>query len=246
MTAPATESASARPAEDDVSRLWQGFLAPDDAARPRVLEELRQLRRTAQAERPQVQPEAPRGDPLRAGSTVEVPAYGATGQVLDVRGDELVVQLGLMKVNVRRRDVRMKAEVVPAKTKVRTSFVGTAPSNFQAELQLRGQHVEAADAVHRHPQGVPHRQPGDDPDAQTGEGSRPVADDHAREVGRHQPGRGQARGDERADPLGVGPGVEVRLVGEDVGVVVDGDGDRGGRGVDGEDQHGTPSFQRSP
>ncbi|WP_407571102.1 endonuclease MutS2 [Deinococcus altitudinis] len=119
--------------------------ARDEVARPRVLEELRQLRRTAQAERPQVAAEAPRGDPLRAGSTVEVPAYGATGQVLDVRGDELVVQLGLMKVNVRRRDVRMKADVVPAtKPKVRSSFVGTAPSNFQAELQLRGHHVEEA------------------------------------------------------------------------------------------------------
>ncbi|WP_407538999.1 endonuclease MutS2 [Deinococcus radiomollis] len=119
--------------------------ARDEVARPRVLEELRQLRRTAQAERPQAAAEAPRGDPLRAGSTVEVPAYGATGQVLDVRGDELVVQLGLMKVNVRRRDVRMKADVVPAtKPKVRSSFVGTAPSNFQAELQLRGHHVEEA------------------------------------------------------------------------------------------------------
>ncbi len=119
--------------------------ARDEVARPRVLEELRQLRRTAQAERPQAAVEAPRGDPLRAGSTVEVPAYGATGQVLDVRGDELVVQLGLMKVNVRRRDVRMKADVVPAtKPKVRSSFVGTAPSNFQAELQLRGHHVEEA------------------------------------------------------------------------------------------------------
>jgi DNA mismatch repair protein MutS2 len=119
--------------------------ARDEVARPRVLEELRQLRRTAQAERPQAAVEAPRGDPLRAGSTVEVPAYGATGQVLDVRGDELVVQLGLMKVNVRRRDVRMKADVVPAtKAKVRSSFVGTAPSTFEAELQLRGHHVEEA------------------------------------------------------------------------------------------------------
>ncbi len=117
--------------------------AREEVARPRVLEELRQLRRTAQAERPQAQVEAPRGDPLRAGSTVEVPAYGASGQVLDVRGDELVVQLGVMKVNVRRRDVRMKQEIAP-KAKVRSAFVGTAPSTFQNELQLRGQHVEEA------------------------------------------------------------------------------------------------------
>ena len=117
--------------------------AREDSARPRVLEELRQLRRVAQAERPTPQPETPRGDLLRAGSTVDVPAYGASGQVLDVRGDELVVQLGVMKVNVRRRDVRMKQEVVP-KVKVKSAFVGTAPSTFQNELQLRGHHVEEA------------------------------------------------------------------------------------------------------
>ena len=117
--------------------------AREDSARPRVLEELRQLRRVAQAERPAPQPETPRGDLLRAGSTVDVPAYGASGQVLDVRGDELVVQLGVMKVNVRRRDVRMKQEVVP-KVKVKSAFVGTAPSTFQNELQLRGHHVEEA------------------------------------------------------------------------------------------------------
>jgi DNA mismatch repair protein MutS2 len=117
--------------------------AREDSARPRVLEELRQLRRTAQAERPTPQQEAPRGDPLRAGSTVDVPAYGASGQVLDVRGDELVVQLGVMKVNVRRRDVRLKIEEAP-KVRTKTSFVGTAPSAFQSELQLRGHHVEEA------------------------------------------------------------------------------------------------------
>ncbi|GGQ98350.1 endonuclease MutS2 [Deinococcus ruber] len=117
--------------------------AREESGRPRVLEELRQLRRTAQAERPQAQVEAPRGDPLRAGSIVDVPAYGATGQVLEVRGDELVVQLGVMKVNVRRRDVRMKVEDAP-KVKAKSSFVGTTTTTFQTELQLRGHHVEEA------------------------------------------------------------------------------------------------------
>ena len=117
--------------------------ARDESGRPRVLEELRQLRRTAQAERPSPPPEAPRGDPLRAGSTVDVPAYGASGQVLDVRGDELVVQLGVMKVNVRRRDVRLRQEDAP-RVKVKSSFVGTTTTAFQSELQLRGQHVEEA------------------------------------------------------------------------------------------------------
>ncbi|WP_425148078.1 endonuclease MutS2 [Deinococcus sp.] len=117
--------------------------AREESARPRVLEELRQLRRTAQAERPPAAPEPARGDPLRAGSTVDVPAYGASGQVLDVRGDELVVQLGVMKVNVRRRDVRMKVEEAP-RIKAKSNFVGTSTTTFQSELQLRGHHVEEA------------------------------------------------------------------------------------------------------
>lgn len=112
--------------------------AREDAARPRVMEELRQLRRASQQERPQ--PQEFKGDPLKVGSTVDVPAYGASGQVLEARGDELVVQLGVMKVNVRRRDVRLKQE---EKVKI-TSFAGVAPASFQRELQLRGQHAEEA------------------------------------------------------------------------------------------------------
>ena len=61
---------------------------------------------------------------------------------MDVRGDELVVQLGVMKVNVRRRDVRLKEEPKPAA--LNRTFAGRTPSNFQTELQLRGQHVEEA------------------------------------------------------------------------------------------------------
>ena len=118
--------------------------AREESARPRVLQELRDLRRVAQKERPQpaALPEV-RGDPLKVGSTVNVPAYGAAGQVMELRGDDLVVQLGVMKVSVRRRDVRLKAEE-PVKAAVRRSFNGVAPSGFQTELQLRGQHVEEA------------------------------------------------------------------------------------------------------
>ncbi|AZI42745.1 endonuclease MutS2 [Deinococcus psychrotolerans] len=117
--------------------------ARDESARPRVMQELRDLRRASQQERPQQsQPPEPKGDPLKVGSSVNVPAYGAAGQVMEVRGDELVVQLGVMKVNVRRRDVRLKEEINPAI--LARSFSGRTPSNFQTELQLRGQHVEEA------------------------------------------------------------------------------------------------------
>ena len=115
--------------------------AREELARPRVMQELRDLRRVAQQSRPAPAVPEQRGDPLKVGSTVNVPAYGAAGQVMEVRGDELVVQLGVMKVNLRRRDVRLKEE---ARATTARTFAGRAPSNFETELQLRGQHVEEA------------------------------------------------------------------------------------------------------
>ncbi|GHF46247.1 DNA mismatch repair protein MutS2 [Deinococcus metalli] len=116
--------------------------AQEDGARPRVMQELRELRTAAQKARPAPPVREERGDPIRVGSRVDVPAYNASGQVLELRGDDLVVQLGVMKVGVKRRDVRMQPEVkVPV---ARGSFVGRAPSTFQAELQLRGLGVEEA------------------------------------------------------------------------------------------------------
>lgn len=90
-----------------------------------------------------------RGDPIRVGNMVDVPAYNAGGQVLELRGDDLVVQLGVMKVGVKRRDVRLRPEpkVTAPKQKsrgLRTAFAGTTPSNFASELQLRGLGVEEA------------------------------------------------------------------------------------------------------
>ena len=116
--------------------------AQEDSARPRVMQELRELRVAAQKARPAPPKREERGDPIRVGNKVEVPAYNAQGQVLEMRGDDLVVQLGVMKVGVKRRDVRLVPE-----GKVRgpkPSFVGSAPSRFDNELQLRGLGVEEA------------------------------------------------------------------------------------------------------
>ena len=116
--------------------------AQEESARPRVMQELRELRVQAQKARPAPPKREERGDPIRVGNKVDVPAYGAQGQVLEMRGDDLVVQLGLMKVGVKRRDVRLVPE---AKVKApKPTFVGSAPSRFDNELQLRGLSVEAA------------------------------------------------------------------------------------------------------
>ncbi|WP_198170373.1 endonuclease MutS2 [Deinococcus arboris] len=122
--------------------------AQEDSARPRVMQELRELRVAAQKARPAPLVREERGDPIRVGSRVDVPAYNAAGQVLELRGDDLVVQLGVMKVGVKRRDVRLKPEVAPVAAgapKTRgPRFTGTTASTFQNELQLRGLGVEEA------------------------------------------------------------------------------------------------------
>ncbi|GGB67723.1 endonuclease MutS2 [Deinococcus soli (ex Cha et al. 2016)] len=119
--------------------------AQEDSARPRVMQELRELRVAAQKTRPAPAPREDRGDPIRVGSSVDVPAYNATGQVLELRGDDLVVQLGVMKVGVKRRDVRLKQEPKPQAPKTRgPRFTGTAPTAALKELQLRGMSVEEA------------------------------------------------------------------------------------------------------
>ena len=112
----------------------------DEAARPRVLEELKALRQTVQKNRPVVRPE-PVLEGLKVRALVDVPAYGSSGQVLEMRGDELVVQLGVLKINVRRRDVRLKQE---SKVRVMALAGGGGSSRFERELNLRGQHVEEA------------------------------------------------------------------------------------------------------
>ncbi|GAA5501338.1 endonuclease MutS2 [Deinococcus xinjiangensis] len=116
--------------------------AQEDSARPRVMQELRELRAAAQKSRPAPAVREERGDPIRVGNKVEVPAYNAQGQVLEMRGDDLVVQLGVMKVGVKRRDVRLVPE--PKVRGPKPTFVGTAPSRFDNELQLRGLGVEEA------------------------------------------------------------------------------------------------------
>lgn len=116
--------------------------AQEEAARPRVMQELRELRVQAQKTRPVPPKREERGDPIRVGSKVEVPAYGAQGQVLEMRGDDLVVQLGVMKVGLKRRDARLVPE--PKVKAPRPSFVGTTSQSFQPELQLRGLGVQEA------------------------------------------------------------------------------------------------------
>ncbi len=115
-----------------------------DTARPQVLNELRELRVSAQAARPELSAVQREPDALKPGAQVEVPAYGTTGTILEVRGgDEVLVQMGLLKVTLKRRDVKVKKQNgIGIKRSTGGGYV--APRTFAKELNLRGSHVEEA------------------------------------------------------------------------------------------------------
>ena len=77
---------------------------------------------------------------LEPGQMVRVESYGAEGPVVELRGDDVVVQLGLLKVEVPKRDVKLK-ESGAQKTRKGASFA--APVRFDDELNIRGERVEA-------------------------------------------------------------------------------------------------------
>ncbi|MFO7544897.1 MAG: endonuclease MutS2 [Trueperaceae bacterium] len=106
-------------------------------------------------------------DPLGAGAPVRVESYGAEGSVLERRGDQVLVQLGLLKVEVPVRDVRplVKRDETPSGTglpggklarnaQVRSRGGGASAGGatgaaigtvaFERELNVRGERVEQA------------------------------------------------------------------------------------------------------
>jgi DNA mismatch repair protein MutS2 len=117
--------------------------------RSRALQELQELRRAAKRAARRGGGEERRADdattrdPFRRGATVEVPAYGARGRVVEDRGDALLVQLGLVKVEVAKRDARPVAEENAGAGRP-TGPAGVGTASFDEELDVRGARVEEA------------------------------------------------------------------------------------------------------
>jgi DNA mismatch repair protein MutS2 len=117
----------------------------DPEARAGALDELQRLRREVRARTPtraaspKIKPE-PKRPALEPGALVYVEAYGAKGPVVELRGDDVVVQLGLLKVTVPKRGVKLQEAPKP---KVRGGGF-SAPARFEEELNIRGERVEPA------------------------------------------------------------------------------------------------------
>ena len=113
--------------------------------RSQALEDLQKLRRDAQKQAqkaPKAQTKTPRApkEDFRPGVSVHVKDYGAEGPIVEVRGDDLVVQLGLLKVEVPRRGVKLVQAEEPKIKTVSGSYA--APAKFDEELNIRGERVE--------------------------------------------------------------------------------------------------------
>jgi DNA mismatch repair protein MutS2 len=111
----------------------------DRQQRGKALAELQALRRAVRGTRADAAPEVD-AEGLSVGTEVRVAEYDATGPVVELRGQDVVVQLGLLKVTVPRRSVTV---VTPPKAAARSPAV-TLPTRFEHELNLRGERVEAA------------------------------------------------------------------------------------------------------
>jgi DNA mismatch repair protein MutS2 len=114
--------------------------------RSKALGELQQLRKSAQkqiqaAPKQQQQNAQQNKNILQAGAMVHVEEYGADGQILEVRNDEVVVQLGLLKITVPKRGVKLKKPEAATVTKQKTTAY-SAPTRFEQELNIRGERVE--------------------------------------------------------------------------------------------------------
>jgi len=110
----------------------------DQQQRGKALAELQALRRTVRERAPDQPQKA--SEELLPGTEVLVPEYGAKGLVVERRGQEVVVQLGLIKVTVPRLSVT----VLGAPKAVASASAVVLPTRFDNELNVRGERAEAA------------------------------------------------------------------------------------------------------
>ena len=129
------------------TRLTKTARSEEGEGRSQALEEIRRLRAEAQKRakpsRPASQAPSEPASRLRPGTRVRVPAYDAEGPIVELRGDTVQVQLGLLRVEAGTD------EVEPVAPPSRPKGSGGQPAAsfgvaFDEELNVRGDRVEEA------------------------------------------------------------------------------------------------------
>ncbi len=132
----------------------------DSDERGKALNELAELRRTVKtkAKAPKKRKKRVEASELDLGVTVYASDYDASGPIIEMRDEEVIVQLGLLKVTLAKEDVELvkqpekqkeHKQKESSKTKARKKFnisteAAAAPRKFQEELNLRGERAEPA------------------------------------------------------------------------------------------------------
>lgn len=113
--------------------------------RSQALEALQKLRQNVGPKR---QPKKKEKEAkLEPGMSVRVPEYSAEGPIVELRGDDVVVQLGLLKVTVPKSEIKpVEAPKFKDDLKKLSRAHGggvSAPTGFDDELNIRGERAEA-------------------------------------------------------------------------------------------------------
>jgi len=113
----------------------------DASQRSKALDELQSLRKDVQQKvTPRHKPKVQQAqESLRPGVLVRVEDYDAQGPIVEVRNNDVVVQLGLLKIEVPKRDVKIVKEKNKPKAKQHNY---AATGRFEEELNIRGERVE--------------------------------------------------------------------------------------------------------
>lgn len=113
----------------------------DPQQRSQALEQIRELRKEAQqkAAKGRPEPSAPK-ELYRPGTVVRVDTYDAEGPIVEVRGEDVVVQLGLLKVEVPKHETHIVSQPEERVERQVETHIGSAA--FDEELNIRGERVE--------------------------------------------------------------------------------------------------------
>ena len=123
-------------------RLAQSQNSNVDHLAHRVRQQLKPL--SSQKGEGPVQGTPPEPSQLPSGQPVRVLSLNKSGSIVSLLSeDEAVVQVGIMKVNVKLADLRLAEEKEPAEKKGR-SRTSTSAATISPEIDLRGQMVEEA------------------------------------------------------------------------------------------------------
>lgn len=114
----------------------------DSEGRSKALDELQSLRKTVQKKVKLKAPKEQGKSKYQVGASVFIEDYGAEGPIVELRGDNLVVQLGLLKIEVAKRDAKLVKKEPEKKQNKKQSSSFASPSHAAEELNIRGERVE--------------------------------------------------------------------------------------------------------